>query len=63
MLVRHYGPFLKRQGVNLFIADGAVKQGLVDGLDLEDRVEADKIDAVLTGDTPHGEKFFRRRAC
>ena len=35
-----------------------MKQGLVDGLDLEDRVEADKIDAVLTGDTPHGEKFF-----
>ena len=58
VLVRHYGPFLKRQGVNLFIANGAAKQRLVDALDLEDRVEADKIDVVLTGATPHGEKFF-----
>ena len=58
VLVRHYGPFLKTQGVNLFIADGAAKQGLVESLDLDDRVEADKIDVVLTGDTPREEKFF-----
>ena len=58
VLVRHYGPFLKRQGVNLFIADGAAKQRLVEDVDLEDRVEADKIDVVLTGDTSRGEKFF-----
>ena len=58
VLVRHYGPFLKTHGVNLFIADGAAKQRLVDALHLEDRVEADKIDVVLTGDTPRGPKFF-----
>ena len=58
MLVRHYGPFLKGRGVNLFIADGAVKQRLVDELALGDRIEADKIDVVLTGDMPYGERFF-----
>ena len=58
ILVRHYGPFLKSQGVNLFIADGAEKQRIVGGLNLEDRVEADKIDVMLTGDTPQGPQFF-----
>jgi transcriptional regulator with XRE-family HTH domain len=58
VLVRHYGPFLKSQGVNLLIADGVAKQRLVDGLHLEDRIEADKIDVVLTGDTRRGEGFL-----
>lgn len=58
VLVRHYGPFLKTQGVNLFIAAVASKQRLVDALHLADRVEADKIDVVLTGDTPAGPRFF-----
>jgi len=58
ILVRHYGPFLKTQGVNLFIADGAAKQKLVGALALSDRVEPDKIDVVLTGDTPNGPRFF-----
>lgn len=58
ILVRHYGPFLKSHGVNLFIADGAAKQALVRSLKLTDRVEADKIDVVLTGDTPKGPRFF-----
>ena len=58
VLVRHYGPFLKTRSVNLFIADGAAKQRLVDDMHLEDRVEADKIDVVLTGDTPRGQRFF-----
>lgn len=58
VLVRHYRTFLKKHGVNLFIADGAAKQRLVEALEIEDRVEADKIDVVLTGDTRRGEKFF-----
>jgi transcriptional regulator with XRE-family HTH domain len=58
ILIRHYGPHLKRHGVNIFIADGAAKQKLVQGLKLADRVEADKIDVVLTGDTPKGPQFF-----
>lgn len=58
ILVRHYGPFLKKNGVNLFIADSAEKQKWVDDLDLEDRLEADKIDVLLTGDTAKGTRFF-----
>lgn len=58
VLVRHYGPFLKESGINLFIADGVSKQELVEALDIEDRVEADKIDVVLTGDTRRGPRFF-----
>lgn len=55
VLVRHYGPFLREQGVNLFIADGATKQALVDQINVSDRLEADKIDVVLTGEN---ERFF-----
>lgn len=58
ILVRHYGPFLKRNGVNLFIADGATKHRLVGTLKITDRVEADKVDVILTGDTPQGERMF-----
>lgn len=58
ILVRHYGPYLKEQGVNLFIADGAAKQKLIRELKLPDRVEADKIDVVLTRDMHGVQRFF-----
>ena len=58
VLVRHYGPFLKRHGVNLFIAASSAKQEIVNSLKLSERVEADKIDVVLSGDTPDGPRFF-----
>ena len=58
IVVRHYGPYLKTKGINIFIADGASKQQLVKAMEIEDRVEADKIDVVLTGDTKSGPKFF-----
>ncbi len=58
ILARHYGPYLKTHGVNLTIADGATKHVIVEALNLEDRIEADKIDLVLTGDTPAGARFF-----
>lgn len=58
ILVRHYRPFLKMQGVNIFIADTLTKRRLVEAMNLSDRVEADKIDVVLTGDTPSGPRFF-----
>ena len=48
VLVQHYGPFLRERGVNLFIADGAKKQAIIDRLDVGDRLEADKIDVMLT---------------
>lgn len=58
IVVRHYGAFLKSHGINIFIADGSTKQSLVSALKVSDRVEADKIDVVLTGDTKSGTKFF-----
>jgi transcriptional regulator with XRE-family HTH domain len=58
ILVHHYGPYMKDHGVNLFIADGAAKKKLVQELRLPDRVEADKIDVVLTGDTQNTPRFF-----
>jgi len=58
ILVLHYGAFLKERGVNLYIADSATKHRLVQGLALVDRIEADKIDVVLTGDMPNGARFF-----
>ena len=56
VLVCHYGPFLQGHGVNLFIADGATKQAIVNRLYVGDRLEADKIDVVLTGG--EDERFF-----
>lgn len=58
ILARHYGPLLKKLGINLFIASGANKQKLAETLKLPSRIEADKIDVILTGDTPGGEKIF-----
>lgn len=56
ILVRHYGPFLKQRGIDLFIADSATKRSLVASLKLASRVEADKIDVVLTGDRTGGSR-------
>jgi len=58
ILVRHYAPFLKQHGINLFIADSRAKQVLIDGLEIATRIEADKIDVVLTGDVKGAQKFF-----
>ena len=56
VLVRHYGSFLKAHDVNLFIADGARKQAIVDAIDVGERLEPDKIDVVLTAGRQ--ETFF-----
>jgi transcriptional regulator with XRE-family HTH domain len=58
ILVRHYGPFLKQRGINLFIPDSARKQRLVQTLNLKERVESDKVDVILSGNTRRGEKMF-----
>jgi transcriptional regulator with XRE-family HTH domain len=58
IVVRHYGPFLERHGIQLSIPDGQVKRVLVEGLGLADRIEADKIDLVLMGQTDDGPRFF-----
>lgn len=58
ILVRHYGDFLKRQGVNLYIPDSTRKRALLAMLDGAEFLEADKVDVVLTGDTAEGERTF-----
>ena len=56
VLVRHYGPFLRRYGIHLFIAEGEEKKALVNNIDVDDRLEADKVDVVLLGGKDKG--FF-----
>ena len=56
VLVRHYGPYLRSHGINLYIANGEEKQTLVRKIDVGDRLEADKIDVVLTGGSEN--RFF-----
>jgi len=58
ILVRHYNAFLESQGVRLFIADSATKKRIVDNLAVRARLEADKIDVVLTGKHDGKERFF-----
>ncbi|HEX8600187.1 MAG TPA: helix-turn-helix domain-containing protein [Chloroflexia bacterium] len=52
VLVEHYAPFLLTHGINLFIADVATKQQIVRRLEVGDRLEADKMDVILTAE-PH----------
>ncbi len=49
ILVRHYSPFLESRGVRMFIGVGDEKQRLVDSLQVDGRIEADKVDVLLTG--------------
>lgn len=58
VLVRHYGPYLKSRGVNLFIASGPRKLNLLRQLRVEGRVEADKVDVLLTGAIARKELCF-----
>ena len=56
VLVQHYGPFLKENGVKLFIADDETKQNIINKIVVDERLESDKIDVVLEGGTK--EQFF-----
>lgn len=56
VLVRHYGPYLKKHGIKLFIGDGATKEKILKKLKVADRLEADKIDVLLLGGEK--EEFF-----
>lgn len=48
VLVQHYSPFLKAQGINLFIADDEEKEAIISKIDVGERLEADKMDVLLT---------------
>lgn len=56
VLVRHYGPHLKRHGIRLFIGDAATKAGILKKIKVRERLEADKIDVLLLGG--EREEFF-----
>ena len=58
VLVRHYGSFLQAKGIRLLIGTSKQKQEIVRRLNAEDRLEADKIDVVLTGEKNGTEAFF-----
>jgi transcriptional regulator with XRE-family HTH domain len=58
ILVDHYAPFLKQNGINLYIAAKEEKSALIKRAKIRGRIEADKIDVVLTGDTASGPIFF-----
>ena len=59
ILVRHYATALKNKGINLFIASTDRRDELLSqAKTVEHRLEADKADVILTGDTPEGEVFF-----
>lgn len=48
ILEKHYGPALAAHGINLVIADGERKARLLEGIDIGHRLEADKMDVLLT---------------
>jgi len=48
ILERHYGPALALHGINLVIADARRKARLLSGMNVGHRLEADKIDVLLT---------------
>jgi transcriptional regulator with XRE-family HTH domain len=48
ILERHYGPALAAHGINLVIADGERKIRLLEGVNVDHRLEADKMDVLLT---------------
>jgi transcriptional regulator with XRE-family HTH domain len=49
ILVRHYAPTFVAQGLDIFIATGEEKARLIEAFDVEDRLEADKVDVFLAG--------------
>ena len=58
VVVRHYGPFLATKGVNLFIATGTRKEKLLSQLKIDGRLEADKVDVLLTYGSGSTERCF-----
>lgn len=58
ILVKHYAPELAKHGINLFIADTETRHRLIDGLLVDDRLEADKMDVLLTVGSGGSEKLI-----
>ena len=58
ILERHYGPALAKHGINLVIADSERKKRLIAEIDVHHRIEADKIDVILTVGNDDNEKLI-----
>jgi hypothetical protein len=58
VLVSHYGPWLAGQSVRLFIAEAREKQRLLAELSVPVRLEADKVDVLLTTPVAGVERCF-----
>lgn len=58
ILERHYGPALASHGINLVIADGVRKTRLLEGINIAHRLEADKMDVLLTVGNGATEKLI-----
>ncbi|MPS28832.1 MAG: XRE family transcriptional regulator [Alcaligenaceae bacterium] len=58
ILERHYGPALAAHGINLVIADGERKVRLLRSVNVGHRLEADKMDVLLTVGTGAGEQLI-----
>ncbi|MBM4017147.1 MAG: helix-turn-helix transcriptional regulator [Planctomycetes bacterium] len=58
VLVRHYGPFLKKRGVNLIMPPKKVKAQLLASVPTTYRLAANKVDALLTGDVGSKQVLF-----
>jgi|GEM_PF-2456696 len=58
ILERHYGQLLRDNGINLVIADGERKARLLREIDVGHRLEADKMDVLLTVGEGDDEKLI-----
>ena len=58
VLIRHYAPFLKKNGISICIPSLEEKGRLLRSVGTSERLEPDKVDVVLLGDTKQGSVFF-----
>jgi transcriptional regulator with XRE-family HTH domain len=58
ILVQFYGPFLQKKGIRLFIAQRDEKVRLLQQLTISERLEADKVDVLLTGERKGTSQCF-----
>ena len=58
IFVRHYGAFLHERGVKMYIAPADEKRRILARLKVADRLEADKVDVMLSGTVAGRDEFF-----
>lgn len=58
VLVRHYGPYLKQNGIELLIASNEEKEYYIKSIKVKERLESDKMDVLLIGERNRKKHFF-----